>query len=491
VTAPEEIRMNPALLYLYYRIINSLGIKSTYESLKNLNEYLENYCGASFIEDPEAFENILESRVEIFEISKLLTINETYFFREGVHFNVLVNLLPQLVKENRSLRVLSAATSIGCEAYSIAMLLDYHSKNGKKFDFEIDAIDINPGVIETAGNRRYTTNTLRSDSAAWKYILDLYLVQDGSEYTISNEIAGKVNFFTHNIMNKINKKYDVIFFRNTMIYFTPKTRLDAIDNITNALVDNGYLFLGVSETYSVMHPLLVNKNLLDAFFFQKNSETITTGSVIKESRNSGHLSNTDRRGDKPDMNASGYNLSNITKPAFIQQKNFTLKSPVNCTEIKSILEAEEGQTNAVMICRILTNSDGALSYYLSGSELAAAIVYLLNIQDYNNAGLVLSYLEKCNNGAITMFLRGEYFMLTDDIKSAEQFYENSAGKDKAFWPAFYRAASLAADGNPTRYKYKLEKARDSLELGRNFHYECLMSGFSPDYFERILLKKLT
>ena len=76
------------------------------------------------MENPAAYEHLLNSREQIFEISKFLTINETYFFREGVHFDLLVRLLPQLAKLNRPLRIWSAATSIGCEAYSIAMLLD-------------------------------------------------------------------------------------------------------------------------------------------------------------------------------------------------------------------------------------------------------------------------------------------------------------------------------------------------------------------------------
>ena len=63
--------------------------------------------------------------------------------------------------------------------------------------------------------------------------------------------------------------------------------------------------------------------------------------------------------------------------------------------------------------------------------------------------------------------------------------------DKAFWPALYRLSSLAAGGNRTRYEYRTKKAIESLEQGKGLRYECFIGGFSPDYFRRILERKLT
>ena len=159
VDIPEKVLANPALLYLYHRVEQILGIRAEIEGLLKLNAYLEKCCGASFIENPAAHEYLLTSRERIFEISDLLTVNETYFFREGVHFNLLASFLPELAKLKRPIQVCSAATSIGCEAYSIAMLLDYHAGNGLDFDFTVDAFDISAKAIETAKNGRYTANT--------------------------------------------------------------------------------------------------------------------------------------------------------------------------------------------------------------------------------------------------------------------------------------------------------------------------------------------
>ena len=105
VEIPAEVLSNPSLLFLYHRIEQILGIKAQSSALAELNDYLEKTSGASFIENPAAYESLLASREQIFEISNIVTINETYFFREGAHFNLLASLLPQLIKNNRTVKI--------------------------------------------------------------------------------------------------------------------------------------------------------------------------------------------------------------------------------------------------------------------------------------------------------------------------------------------------------------------------------------------------
>ncbi len=112
VDVPAQALSNPALLFLYHRIEQILGIKTEYDALFKLNEYIEFTCGASFIENPAVFEYLLTSREQIYIIAKYLTVNETYFFREDAHFNLLSELLPELIKLDRPLQICSAAVSM-------------------------------------------------------------------------------------------------------------------------------------------------------------------------------------------------------------------------------------------------------------------------------------------------------------------------------------------------------------------------------------------
>jgi chemotaxis protein methyltransferase CheR len=75
---------------------------------------------------------------------------------------------------------------------------------------------------------------------------------------------------------------------------------------------------------------------------------------------------------------------------------------------------------------------------------------------------------------------------------AEKFYNEAVTKDRFFWPAFYRIAALASEGNHKRYEYKIKKTIESIQLSQDHenNYECFIGGFSCDYFLKILEKKL-
>jgi len=493
---PVEVLSSPSLLFLYYRIEHILGIRSKSEALQNLNEYLEKTCGSTFIEDPASYERLLTSREQIFIISKFLTVSETYFFREGEHFKLLIDLMPQFAELNRPVQICSAAVSSGCEAYSIAMLFDYYTRNGHEIDFIIDAFDVNLEAIETAKKARYTVNTIRDNAADWRYILDSYLIQDNDEYVISPNIQSKVRFFPHNIMRGLEKQYDLIFFRNSLIYFSTKNRLNVINNLADSLYNNGFLFLGVSETSSVKHPLLLSCCSSKTFYFKKTNNPsilplpewnpkITPG----QKENIKEITDTKKTLEKTKDNLQTEPLH--TKPS--QTPKHTRLS-INLNEINGIIKHDEGKQNAENVLETLNNRD---TYSISGSCLTAAVLYYLHIQHFVIANRILTLLEKSNSGAFTKFLRGEYYFMLKQGEEALSSFREAAAKDKLFWPAYYKIVSLSAESNRTSYEYKIKKAIESIELSRTDNqngednYECFMGGFSPDYFLRILKKKLT
>ena len=499
---PDAVLSDPALLFLYYRIEQILGIKAGYDALKKLNQYIEDNCKSTYLENPAAYEGLLISSEHIFEISKFVTINETYFFREELQFNLLASLLPQISTLNRPLQVCCAAVSIGCEAYSIAMLLDYYNNNkGLNIDFFIDAFDVDNKAIEIAKNAYYTANTIRNDGANLKYILDEYLTKKDDEFVVCENIKKNINFFSHNIMRGLEKQYDIIFFRNALIYFSCRNRLTIINNLCHSLFPGGLLFMGIAETSSVNHPLLESRLSSDVFYFQKTA---------KDKLFSKHIAN----------NLANKNTETLLKKQHKQKTSFTnlatyhtpskyKEIPINCSEIANILKIDEGEPNAQNILNtILLISDETNSSEInfskinfreinSNSQLAAAVMYFLNVHDLVSADKVLTILEKRSKEAYTKFLRGEYFFLLESAQEAEIHYQEAAVKNKLFWPAFYRIAVLACEGNTTRYEYKIKKTIDSIKLSlksehsKELYYECFLGGFSPDYFLRILEKKLT
>lgn len=240
-----------------------LGIKTNPDDAKRLETYILDTYGA-----------VSEKTINIVfasgEAADFLTVNETYFFREPAHFTFLLDFL-RLYKGS-SLRVLSAATATGCEAYSVAMLIEAHNRSAEPVSYHIDAFDINPRVIETACQGIYPLRSLREDGSCFRYMADPYLKKKDDKYAIAPSLKENINFFEHNFMNALPAgEYDFIFFRNAFIYICERHRDHVLSNLSAGLKEGGYLIMGVSETAAARHADLEAKNINDVFFFQKQS----------------------------------------------------------------------------------------------------------------------------------------------------------------------------------------------------------------------------
>jgi chemotaxis protein methyltransferase CheR len=258
-----------------------------------------------------------------------------------------------------------------------------------------------------------------------------------------------------------------------------------MNDLAESLFSGGVLFIGIAETSSVKHPLLESCCLSDVFYFKKTGRAFyydlpdlkqnTVATVKKEYS----------------ANAKKPIRTETAKPPEILKTNLKASLPVNCEKVAAILGRDEGEPNAKKTLEFLESGNDVSACEASPleSELVASAVYFLGVQDFNSADMVLVFLEKLNAGAFTRFLRGEYHFLRGSAEAAEPYFKEAAGKEKAFWPAFYRIASLAAHGNPASYGYKIKKACESLDLGREFHYECFLGGFSPDYYRQILIRR--
>jgi len=493
---PEAALESPALLFLFYRVEQIFGIRAAGDALAKLNQYIEKHCGCSFTENPGAYESALTSRERIFEAAKAVTVNETYFFRESAHFDFLErHFIPRIAKLGRPARICSAATSTGCEAYSIAMLLDYCGKAapGGGIEFEIDAFDVCAGAIEAARDGRYGANALRADGSGWKRAMDRYLAPDGDGYAVCREIREKVRFFPHNIMRGLDKLYDLIFFRNALIYFSTRNRLSVLNHLAEALLDGGLLLLGSSETHAARHPLLASRHASGVFYFQKAGGPADppgeTGRPRKESAGA-HAAGAAHGSAARAGAAAGAGprkppeFPGAALPREAPPKPAAPPAPAGLA-VAALLEAGEGRPNAL---RTLENLRGGKA--ATPAEAAAAAAYFLGAQDYGPADAALSHLEKNAGGALPLFLRGEYLLLGEKTAEAMGCFERAAEKEKTFWPAFYRIASLAGEGDSAGRARAARRACESIDRGKGLGYECFLGGFSPDYFRRILERKL-
>lgn len=191
---------------------------------------------------------------ELNTVVDIMTINETYFFREEPQLKAFAEEILPLVKARKekegkhSIRIWSAGCSTGEEPYTIGILIQ-QSGLFQGWDVEIFASDISHRVLQTARKGEYGKPSFRSTDA---YYLKKYFTDVEERKRINDSIRNLVNFGYLNLFDTdricLVGKMDVIFCRNVIIYFDREGKKKVIHNFENRLVPQGYLLLGHSES---------------------------------------------------------------------------------------------------------------------------------------------------------------------------------------------------------------------------------------------------
>ncbi|UFS72542.1 protein-glutamate O-methyltransferase CheR [Geomonas sp. RF6] len=214
---------------------------------------------------------------EVQTLTNLMTVNETYFFREEYQFKCLVNsMLPELVKHKKDdapIRIWSVPSSSGEEPYSIAMYLLEFWPGIHEWDVEIISSDIDTDILSLARRGCYSS---RSVQHLPKSLLEKYFRKEKGEYLICDELKEAVEFTRVNLMNAADvrgyRDFDVIFCRNLLIYFDDLSRRQAADTFFDALRPGGFLCLGHSESMSRISSLYKARKFPETVVYQKSPE---------------------------------------------------------------------------------------------------------------------------------------------------------------------------------------------------------------------------
>jgi chemotaxis protein methyltransferase CheR len=188
-------------------------------------------------------------------IAEAMTINETSFFRDARPFDLLrTELLPHIIearRRSRALRFWSAACSTGQESYSLAMTVLEHFPMLAGWNICIEGTDLNNDVVERARTGRYHRIEINRGLPARHVVR--YFDHVGEDWTVKPEVRRLCNFRQANLcasplpFNRFNNRFDVIFLRNVMLYFSMDTRRALLSGIHQLLAEDGVLFLGSSE----------------------------------------------------------------------------------------------------------------------------------------------------------------------------------------------------------------------------------------------------
>jgi chemotaxis protein methyltransferase CheR len=214
------------------------------------------------------------SGTELQALINLMTVNETYFFREDYQFACLVNsILPEIIARKDTgapIRIWTVPSSSGEEAYTIAMCLLERWAGIQQWDVEIVSSDIDTNILVQAKAGLYSP---RSVQYVPEDYLRKYFKKNAQGYQVIDELRAAVEFTRVNIQDATDvrayRDFDVIFCRNLLIYFDDLSRKQAAETFYDALRPGGFILLGHSESMSRMSSLFKIRKMTDAIVYQR------------------------------------------------------------------------------------------------------------------------------------------------------------------------------------------------------------------------------
>lgn len=181
-----------------------------------------------------------------------MTTNETMWFRDTYPFEILKKeLLPELAAKKAPIRIWSAASSSGQEAYSISMAVsEFQQANPGKLSSSVEIVgtDISQTVVNQAKQGTYDElSVVRGLSPERR---DKFFRKKEDKWLIAQEIMQRTRFTELNLLNNYSLlgKFDIIFCRNVLIYFSSEMKKDILERMGQILKPGGTLILGGSES---------------------------------------------------------------------------------------------------------------------------------------------------------------------------------------------------------------------------------------------------
>lgn len=184
-----------------------------------------------------------------------MTTNETLWFRDKYPFELLKSkLLREFSELRRPVRIWSAACSSGQEPFSIAMIVDEFQRSNPgalPYGVNIVGTDISNTMLDLCKNATYDSLSLSRGLPADRK--QRYFDDVGNGMSQVKESIRRMVTFRHlNLLDSyaLMGKFDIIFCRNVLIYFSQDMKSNIIRSFYNSLNNKSYLLLGASESMS-------------------------------------------------------------------------------------------------------------------------------------------------------------------------------------------------------------------------------------------------
>ena len=204
---------------------------------------------------------------ELVRMLDAICTNETEFFREPTHFELLERAISLEWEESAAarrrpklIRAWSAACSSGEEPYTIAMVLLGRFPAAAGWTVQVIGTDLSTKVLDRAQKAIWPVR--KAEAIPARYRQAFMLKGTGPQHGLMKAGPALREVVSFHRLNLAREPYpalgefDLIFCRNVLIYFDTEGRAKAVGRLLRHLKPTGYLFLGHSEGLTgASHPL--------------------------------------------------------------------------------------------------------------------------------------------------------------------------------------------------------------------------------------------
>ena len=222
-----------------------LGINLSAYKPEQLDRRITSLMNRNNIKSLDEYTKIIKTdEVQRMKFLDFITINVTEFYRNPELFDGLEEIIKkEILSKSRDIKIWSAACSIGCEPYSMAMMLKRINPGGRN---TIIATDIDNTILSRAKLGEYNETEIKNIK---QDELKKYFKLKENKYYIDTSIKSMVTFKKHDlILDNYENNLDLILCRNVVIYFKNEVKDVIYKKFSESLKKGGILFVGATES---------------------------------------------------------------------------------------------------------------------------------------------------------------------------------------------------------------------------------------------------
>ena len=448
------------------KILSYSGIYVAQSQHQTLTEHLQKQAALRGISAMDFVRSLVPHTADFDAVINLVTVNETYFFREEKQFDFLKEVVfPKFMGKN--LVLWTCCCSTGEEPISLLALALSMNVN-----LTIYASDIDDNALATLKRGRYSLYSLRGDGRKYHKLLEPYSTITENEIVFRQDFINRIHAFKFNLIQGETSQLpfvdnvDVLFMRNVFIYFDKETRCAVTAKLSQRIKKNGYLFFSMNEIGSIDNTVIpqeFNKTNYGAvYYFVKDFQKEKTAASKSLSPTDTHL-----------------------QAKLHAQKKEKLRREVEKVKIQKFVEEKKTLEPAK------AESAGAGAGKVPGFDAKSIyenVCMEINRGNFDQARNLAREISGKDTKKYSFFMQGYVEYHADNRAAAETFFASAESISPDFWPAFFYHGMVLRDmGRNENAVGCFSKCKSLLsDFGKkggsaSVPYDFTLDSFSPSY----------